>query len=539
MRLGLTTGSLSRHAGGLFESVRALAKALTEREVNVRVYGLWDKHWELDKKNWLPLEAEAFSYIGPRAAAWSPQMDAALDQAESDLIHLHGLWQYPSVATRRQWKTRRTPYLISPRGMLDAWALANSRWKKVAAAWLFEKAVLRDAACLHALCDSEAAAMRNYGLKNRIEIIPNGVNLPGLGNAGSRRADKPSGGRRQLLFLGRIHPKKGLVRALRAWAGIQNPKSKIHHSKQWQFVIAGWDQGGHEAELRALCADLGLRTAVATTKDTNQHENIEPRITRMGTDDTKAQGGAWASQAGASFSNPSTSELARDSENTSPTRSANGPAEAMRAETREMGSAGENRLADSKEFLDAQLQAGLQVDNQKGHTIRTANDPSASGEYSSSVSIREIRGQNASSPATSYSLPATAPKALALDAADVVFVGPAYGADKEALLQSVHAFILPSLSEGLPMSVLEAWAAGLPVVMTPECNLPEGFACRAALEIRNDEDSFRQGLQTLLEMTDGELVAMGLCGRRLVEEKFTWSNVAAQLHRLYADVMER
>jgi poly(glycerol-phosphate) alpha-glucosyltransferase len=123
--------------------------------------------------------------------------------------------------------------------------------------------------------------------------------------------------------------------------------------------------------------------------------------------------------------------------------------------------------------------------------------------------------------------------------ADVVFVGPAYGADKNALLQSAHAFILPSLSEGLPMSVLEAWAAGLPVVMTPECNLPEGFACRAALEIRNDEDVFRQGLQTLLEMTDGELVEMGLCGRRLVEEKFTWSRVAAQMHRLYKDVMER
>jgi len=415
MRLALTTGSLSRDAGGLFESVRALGKALSERALDVRIYGLWDKHWELDKKHWLPLEVEALSYIGPRSAAWSPQMNAALDQAESDLIHLHGLWQYPSVATRRQWKAKRTPYLISPRGMLDAWALANSRWKKVAAAWLFENAVLRDAACLHALCDSEAAAMRNYGLKNRIEVIPNGVNLPELG-----KADKPNGARRQLLFLGRIHPKKGLVRALRAWAGIKKRNSNIPISKEWQLVIAGWDQGGHESQLKRLCVELGLKV--------------------------------FSSQ---------------------------GP---------------------------------------------------VSSEIDASVGM--TRGD-----LTPNSLHLKTPLQEAQHA-DVVFVGPAYGAQKEALLQSAHAFILPSLSEGLPMSVLEAWAASLPVVMTPECNLPEGFACRAALEIRNDEESFCEGLQTLLEMTDGELVSMGLCGRRLVEERFTWSKVAAQIHRLYEDVME-
>ena len=88
----------------------------------------------------------------------------------------------------------------------------------------------------------------------------------------------------------------------------------------------------------------------------------------------------------------------RDCENTSPTRSASGPAEAMRAETREMGSAGENQLADSKEFLKGQSQAGLQMDNQKDPTIRTVNDPSAAGGYSSSVLIRDIRGSNFSLP---------------------------------------------------------------------------------------------------------------------------------------------
>ena len=94
------------------------------------------------------------------------------------------------------------------------------------------------------------------------------------------------------------------------------------------------------------------------------------------------------------------------------------------------------------------------------------------------------------------------------------------------------------------MSVLEAWAYGLPVVMTPECNLPEGFAKQAALEIQSGEGSFQgsdfsfqQGLRTLLEMSDRERAAMGMQGRRLVEEKFTWSKVAAQMKEVYESLL--
>ena len=145
-----------------------------------------------------------------------------------------------------------------------------------------------------------------------------------------------------------------------------------------------------------------------------------------------------AGQAGAEFSNPFTSELARASENTSPTRSASVPAGAFFADNVEIESAGGDQSADSKEFLEGQSQAGLQTDNQKDHTIRTANDPTASGEYSSFdlrqplgaspcgptsgcsssrlpersvVLIRDILGQNASLPATSHSPLATALRA--------------------------------------------------------------------------------------------------------------------------------
>ncbi|MCX6961478.1 MAG: glycosyltransferase [Verrucomicrobia bacterium] len=231
-------------------------------------------------------------------------------------------------------------------------------------------------------------------------------------------------GRRRLLFLGRIHPKKGLVGALRAWVDIQNSKSKIQNSKQWQFVIAGWDQGGHEAELKALCGDLGLRIA-----ECEEAEDLKLNSYKLKTE------GA----------------------------------------------------------LD--IQAGL-------------------------------RPENGSS------------RRLTLPDVDVVFFGPAFGKEKEALLRGAEAFILPSFSEGLPMSVLEAWAYGLPVVMTPECNLPEGFASGAALEIRNSAGGF-EGMRTLIEMTDQERVAMGMRGRRLVEERFTWPKVAAQMRRLYEELLGR
>ena len=109
MKVAMTTGSLSRNAGGLFESVRSLGKNLAELGADVRVYGLQDKHWEEDAQKWQPTSAEAFPYFGPRAMAYSPKMDAALDATSSDMLHLHGLWQYPSVATRRQWELKKTP----------------------------------------------------------------------------------------------------------------------------------------------------------------------------------------------------------------------------------------------------------------------------------------------------------------------------------------------------------------------------------------------------------------------------------------------
>jgi len=92
---------------------------------------------------------------------------------------------------------------------------------------------------------------------------------------------------------------------------------------------------------------------------------------------------------------------------------------------------------------------------------------------------------------------------------------------------------MPSLSEGLPMTVLEAWAYAKPVLMTPECNLPEGFDAGAALQIGTGPEEIAAGLKQVIEMSDDDRRAMGARGRTLVATKFSWPQIGEQMRAVY------
>lgn len=387
--------SVSRADGGIFEAECALQRELfLGQGMQVDVVGLEDRFTAQDASRWLPLKPLTFKTRWPVALGYSPKLLAAMDP-KADLLYAATLWKYPSWAAL-QWAERTgKPMMIAPHGSLDAWALGNSVWKKRITAALFKNRQLQRASCLRALSQSEADAIRAYGLTNPIAIIPNGVTLPeeelemGVRSQLSTLVSRPST-RKKLLFLGRLHPKKGLPNALRAFKKALDSQSSTL-DQPWQLVIAGWDQGGHEAELMKLCKELGLNT-----------EELKVESAKVGRFDS-----------------------------------------------------------------------------------------------------------------------------------EVVFYGPAFKEEKEALLRSADAFILPSFSEGLPMSVLEAWAYGLPVVMTPECNLPEGFASDAAIRIKTDVASIAEGLNSLFSMTESDLQAMGSRGRKLVKDRFTWKTVAEQMREVY------
>lgn len=352
----MLTASLGENGAGVQLAVRQLASSLSPR-VELWVYG--------GEGGECGPGYRQFPVAGPAAFGYLPGLSQALAADRLDLLHTHGLWMYTSVASTR-WSQARRPYVVSPHGMLDLWALRNSGWKKLAG-YAYENRHLRGAACLHALNESEALSIRGYALRNPICVIPNGVELPAELGPIDRR--NPIDRRKKIcLFIGRLHPKKGISTLLRAWAKLP--------SHDWELVLAGWGQPGHVCEFRDLARTLNL-----------------------------------------------------------------------------------------------------------DHSVR--------------------------------------------------FVGPKFGTEKAECFRAASAFVLPSVSEGLPMAVLEAWSYGLPVAITPECNLPEGFAAGAALPMEASEDGAAAALSALFAMNEAELREMGARGRHLVQEHFTWQQVTAQLLAVY------
>jgi glycosyltransferase involved in cell wall biosynthesis len=192
----------------------------------------------------------------PQSAAGVPLLKAlclseglrrALSEASTSrrVFHTHGLWLKPNIYPAVIGRRRGIPVLHSVHGMLGDAALAFSRGKKRLFDMLFQRRALNHARCLHATSVLEYEDIRRYGLDNPVAIIPNGIEIPVLAPRSAKRAD------RVLLSLGRIHPKKGLDRLVRAWSVIEAAHP------QWVLRLVGPAELGHDEELRALARSLG------------------------------------------------------------------------------------------------------------------------------------------------------------------------------------------------------------------------------------------------------------------------------------------
>lgn len=111
-------------------------------------------------------------------------------------------------------------------------------------------------------------------------------------------------------------------------------------------------------------------------------------------------------------------------------------------------------------------------------------------------------------------------------AGNIRFIGPQFGDAKRKLLTESHFYILPSLSEGFPVSVLEAMAAGLVPVITRGCNFPEAMAENLAIETYPNAKEIGQTLDEILQIPEDQRLAKAAECQRFVEEKYLWDGIA-------------
>jgi poly(glycerol-phosphate) alpha-glucosyltransferase len=129
-------------------------------------------------------------------------------------------------------------------------------------------------------------------------------------------------------------------------------------------------------------------------------------------------------------------------------------------------------------------------------------------------------------------------KAVAGAATNVRFVGGLYGADKVRAFETARAFILPSLSEGLPMSVLEALQHGCLPLITDHCNLPELFTDGAALRIASNLSDLERVVVTAVAQPD-EVLRERSAFLMLYAHRYRWSEIAHAMIERYRQILDR
>lgn len=180
------------------------------------------------------------------------ELDHFVKEGKFDLIHGQCIWEPLFHHMRVIADKYHIPFILTPRGTLEPWSLQQSKWKKKIARWLYQDYDLRRCACIYATAEMEAQHIRELGFKNPICIIPNGIETEGY----PCRTDK-SIVKKQILFLSRIHPKKGIEVLIDAF-------SRLHNDfPGWSVVVVGNGEDDYRQRLKKRVKELGLEGCIS------------------------------------------------------------------------------------------------------------------------------------------------------------------------------------------------------------------------------------------------------------------------------------
>lgn len=257
MRVCLTIPSLAQAGGGTVAVVRHLADHLAELAESVSVMTLEAGRGAPEA---LPgngrvqvIRIRAKAILGLRNEVRSLLAAPVGANPANLVVHNFGLWQPFNHAVVSACQDLNIPVVASVSGMLAPWAFRHKAWKKRVGWWLYQRQDLLRSSVLVASAGQELQDIRRRIPGRPVALIPNGVEVPdGGGRRAEGRGPRPDGGERNraVVFLGRIHPVKGLRNLVEAWNRVR--------PEGWRCIIAGPDEAGHQQELETLLQSLHL-----------------------------------------------------------------------------------------------------------------------------------------------------------------------------------------------------------------------------------------------------------------------------------------
>jgi len=267
MKLLNVITSVDPNGGGPIESIHQIVPLLSARGhlSEIACLDAPSAPWLMD----LPLKVHA---LGPGVTGYRYSRKLAHwlrnNAARFDAVIVHGLWQYGSFATWQALHTSSTPYYVYTHGMLDPWFKRRYPLKHLRKSlyWPWgEYRVLRDAAAVLFTCEEERLLARQSFRHYRVNeiVVSFGAGAPPEEPAKLRAAFFAAypelAHKRNLLFLGRLHVKKGCDLLVEAFATVARSETSLH------LVMAGPDKDGLQPQLQILAERLGIADRISWT----------------------------------------------------------------------------------------------------------------------------------------------------------------------------------------------------------------------------------------------------------------------------------
>ena len=246
MKILSFVSSLDLSSGGPSRSVPMLVKGLAELGVDITLMTIRSENMNIHALEGTTAKLKVLSPSFSRK-----EIAKCLADERFELIQIQSVWEMPYHKVILEARKQNIPYIVTPRGMLEPWSLSQKKWKKKLAWWLYQRNDVQKSACVFTTAKMEAEHVSNLGITTCKAVIPNGIETDAYPCKTS-----VEGVKKQVLFLSRVHVKKGIELLFEAW-------KRLHSDYvDWQLLVIGNGEAEYIHSLENRVESLGLKDSI-------------------------------------------------------------------------------------------------------------------------------------------------------------------------------------------------------------------------------------------------------------------------------------